>query len=82
MNSLMLDSRTKSVNLLLDSLDENFEYDASKKLRRASSPQSAPHAPTRALQLLRLLYKCKSENDSSTPPSSSKDASRPTLSAR
>ena len=32
MNPLILDSRAKPVNLLLGALDENFEWDASKKL--------------------------------------------------
>ncbi len=34
MNCTIVDSRPKPVNLLLGTLDENFEWDASKKLHR------------------------------------------------
>ncbi len=46
MNSFILDSRPKPVNLLLGTLDEKFEWGASKNLHRRP-------------KLLCLLHKCQ-----------------------
>ena len=43
MNLLILENGLKSVNLLLGSLDENFEWDASKNLHR--QPRNYPWDP-------------------------------------